>query len=204
MTIISGCESNFSVATQTENRDLPTNNEAIIIVKFSPRNPIESHPENYLMFRNRVPAKNGMRDRNSFVSDNSLAYIRTKERFAVMTLDIAKNSHIKALAELSEYDPGSYHTINVMGSSCGGELLATHITEPGVYYLGDVSYAKTISDIGEDTFEYSVATETEEMMSHMRSNYPNIPLENVIVKPIKTMLDYTYCGGGQQTIYIYL
>jgi hypothetical protein len=189
---------------QTENQDIPTDSEAIVIIKFSPVSPIQSHPENYLMFRNRISTSKGIRERNISVSDSSVAYIRTKNRFAVMTMDITNNTYVKAIAELSEYDPTNYHTINITNSSCGGSLLATHITEPGIYYLGDVSYSKTVSDIGEEIFNYSVTSTIDEMKSHMRANYPNIPLDDINVKPIEEMFDYTTCGPGQQTIYIYL
>lgn len=200
-TIFWGCSAGISQVTPTNiNLDKVNNKEAIAVIKLSPRKTIDGYPENLLQFRNRGMDKDGFYQRFMRFDDSNLSNVSTKERYAIFKIDVTGTKEAKVVEALHEYDPITQKVKFITGGGCGGELLTVQISEPGIYYLGDLSYGKSVTRIGEVKFEFSVDTNLDAVIPYLKKQYPQIPSDKIKIAPIKSYWDRSKCAPN--VIYI--
>jgi hypothetical protein len=174
-------------------------NEAVAILKVTPN--AKAFDSNELVFRRMGLKGNTVYFRALSADDESSSSITPTAGYYVFSVEVSGKNEAHAISVLKENQKDNSNEKRVgYTPGCAGYALGFQITQPGVYYLGDLTYGENITSIGELKFDYSVETNLPDVKRYLTVNYPS--LSNTQLKH-KELQKYWFNASCQAaTIYI--
>ncbi|WP_157509204.1 hypothetical protein [Ferrimonas futtsuensis] len=196
--IISGCSAGISGL----DRDFSVKNEkieAIAIIKIDSSS--EGAEVTKVRFKKFGLDKDGLYDRFIFTDkDNTSDVVSTADGYFVFKVNVVSDGTANTFDSIYETNKINSNEKLYYSTDCGGEMMAFQIKEPGIHYLGELSYKEEVSPIGEVKLEYKVNYNQTELKQFLAKHHPNINVNNIKKSEIKKYWNRTQCPPG--TTYI--
>lgn len=201
--VLASCSAGLRKLPTDMTRFPPRESHVIVIMKVSPAKP-DWVTAKVGIGVNGINLEGDLIDR--FVSFDSSSQVHLKAEGGYVVFTARKNSRSTAyyLHSISE-NPAGFEfreATPAFDVGCGAYTLGINVTEPGVYYAGDIRYRYVVTDIGEEKYVFEVDSDLESAKAFLDSQYPTLsqrPLREVT--PVQYWKEVT-CTPTVTVIYI--
>lgn len=198
---LSGCSAGLHSIDKSNFIQEGFSNSAIVILKFSPMH-LEPFSASTVNLRERGLDGKGLFQRFLLMDDSKFSRLTSDDGYFVFKSEVVSGREAKVISGLYEKNAATGEERWVTGSDCGGQMMAFQITQPGIYFLGDIKYEKMVKQSGEVVFNYTVESDFSAVTEYISRHYPAIDIKNIKLKALESYWDRSRCSAG--TVYIYI
>lgn len=174
-------------------------NDAVAIIRILPKD--ADKVPSLLQFRKLGLDEKGLYNRPFLGDDSNLSTIQPAgDGYFIFRVELVSESVANRLSVIQEQSKSTNKKRIAHAAGCGGQDFAFQVMEPGLHYLGDFSYAETVSPIGEVKFTYDVKVDENALNKFLSENYPNLDTTNIKHSLVKEYWNRSTCAP--QTIYV--
>ena len=199
--LLNGCKATVSQLQDSDLHKPIEKGYAIGIIKVRESDTASSNTEKSFYIHERHKKRDGTYT-DPVVHLSSGSTIMTKDHIAIFKFKLATRSVMTTIISASHVNEAEGQESNIFASGCGGPVIPLQASSQGVYYFGEITFKKWVSEIGELKFDISVNDSTQYLEAYLSDAYPSLAYNSIIVTPVKLGWDSSQCQPSTTIIYI--